>query len=114
MFDDEDEDEDDRPSVTDRATGQPRRLTEMCASCIMRAPSDGQIHLRAGRLRAFIAEVRAKDSYVVCHSTLYRADIGPAICRGYADRYDSNYLRVMGRLGGFLDVPPPPEREVPR
>jgi hypothetical protein len=96
------------PDVTDPVTRRPRRLSEMCATCIMRAPADGQIQLAAERLREFINEVRAADSYVVCHSTLPgMSDAEPAICRGYADRYSSNYLRIMERLGGFVDVEPP-------
>lgn len=99
--------EDDSPrDVTDRETGKPRRLTEMCSTCIMRTPAAGQIRLGATRLREFIRATRAADSYVVCHSTLFPPAL-PAICRGYADRYTSNYLRIMERLGGFCDVPPP-------
>ena len=109
-FDDEDADEDEHPSVID-SDFKARRLTEMCATCIMRSPADGQIQLGSERVRAFITEVRDAGSYVVCHSTILRDDVQPAICRGFADRYGSNYLRIMERLGGFADVPPPPERK---
>ncbi len=96
-------------NVVDPVTGKPRRLTEMCATCIMR-PTGEAIPLRPGRLRQFLDEVRRADSFVVCHSTLM-GDAEPAICRGYADRYTSNFLRICERLGGFLDVPPPTKGE---
>jgi len=96
--------------VTDRETGKPRRLTEMCATCIMRPPGE-RIALSNSRITGFVREARRTDSYVVCHSTIPggRSDpsVQPAICRGFADAYTTNYLRICERLGGFADVAPP-------
>jgi hypothetical protein len=85
-----------------------RLLTEQCATCIFRPGN--LMHLRPGRLRELTRETVAGDGYIVCHSTLPGAaadDVKPAICRGFANRYSTNALRVFERLG-FEDVPPPP------
>jgi hypothetical protein len=95
--------------VTDRATGKPRRMADMCATCIMR-PAVERIALSNARINQFINEARRTDAYVVCHSTIPggRRDpsVAPAICRGFSDAYSTNYLRIMERLGGFVDVDP--------
>jgi hypothetical protein len=46
----------------------------------------------------------------VCHSTLPTvASPGaePAVCRGFADRYDTRDLRMIRTLWGFVEVQPP-------
>lgn len=86
----------------------PRMLAEQCATCIFRPGNP--MHLDKGQLRAITEQARHADSFIVCHSTLpglAPAGVGPAACRGFADRYDTNYLRVMRRLGGFHEVPAP-------
>lgn len=106
VWDDDDDDGDGgEPSydITDRATGKPRMCAEMCATCIMR-PAPAAIALPPGRLKQFIAQALTQQSYVICHSTFCEL---PAACRGFADRYDTNWLRVMRRLGGFVEIEPP-------
>ena len=62
-----------------------------------------------GRLRQLVDEARSDGGYIICHETLPYADsqIAPAICRGFADRYTTWQLQVIGRLWGFVEVPPP-------
>lgn len=94
------------PEVGNPQTMRLRMLSEKCSSCILRPARDGRILLSPDRLKEFIDTAVETDSYVVCHSTLYREDVKPAICRGFADAYDTRALR-MGRLLGFEEVPPP-------
>lgn len=108
----EDDDEGAAPDVTDPQTRRPRLLTEMCASCVFRPGN--HMRLRPGRLADLVREARARESFVVCHSTLpgmAPAGYLPAICRGFTDRYSTNHLRIIGRLGGFAEVAPPAKRE---
>ena len=90
--------------VFDRGAGRPRMCREMCDTCILRPGSTVTASLRPGRLRELINGARADESYVVCHSTFGEQ---PAICRGFADHYDTNSLRIMQRLGGFHEVDAP-------
>lgn len=93
--------------VGDTATGKTRLLSERCASCILRP---GGIDLDPGRLRQFLRDALARESYVVCHSTLPTVapeGVQPAVCRGFADRYDTRALRMIRALWGFVEVPPP-------
>lgn len=94
--------------VGDPATYKLRILREMCSTCIMRPPGE-RINLTNERLREFVRDAVAADSYVVCHSTLPGAPDGvePAICRGFADRYSTNALRMGERMLGFVEVEPP-------
>ena len=51
------------------------------------------MHLGPERTAAFIRQVLAERSYVVCHDTLTYGDFpdyGPAICRGFFDAYRIN------------------------
>lgn len=91
--------------VLDRATGKPRLLAEQCATCIFRPGNP--MRLRGGRLRQITSDACRAGSFITCHSTLYDPAVQPAICRGFADRYDTNVLRVFGRLGGFTEVNEP-------
>jgi Domain of unknown function (DUF4314) len=54
-----------RQDISDPATGLSRLLSERCATCILR-PGD-PMHLGPERTAAFIRQVLAKRSYVVCH-----------------------------------------------
>lgn len=93
--------------VSDRGLGMTRLCAERCATCILRP---GGIALAPGRLQRFIAEARSAESYVVCHETLpdvAPAGVRPAVCRGFYDRYSTNALRIMERLWGFVEIPPP-------
>jgi hypothetical protein len=97
--------------VGDPETFKLRILRKMCSTCIMR-PVGERIALSNARISEFVREAVRADSYVVCHSTLPVAgsDVQPAICRGFADRYDTNALRVGQRLLGFVEVDPPAEK----
>lgn len=96
------------PDVTDPQTRRPRLLAAMCGTCVFRPGN--LMHLRPGRLADLVRTTLARDSFIVCHSTLpglAPAGYAPAICRGFADRYSTNALRVMGRLRAFVEVTPP-------
>lgn len=98
------------PSVGDPVLGKSRLLSRQCATCIFKPGN--LMHLREGRLRDLLAETRAAESYIVCHSTLPHylyPDAQPAICRGFADRYNTQALQLIGRLWGFVEVDPPGE-----
>lgn len=84
-------------------------MGEMCATCVFR--SGNLMHLRTGRLRGMIDAALQADAAITCHSTLYRDDIRPAVCRGFFDRYADDVLSL--RTARMLDViaedPPPPK-----
>lgn len=95
--------------VGDHELGKTRLLADRCHTCILRP---GGITLAPGRLRHFLADVLARQSFVVCHSTLPQLappGVKPAICRGFADHYDTPALRLIRTLWGFVEVPPPPK-----
>jgi hypothetical protein len=100
-------------SVGDPVLRRTRLLSRQCDTCIF-APGN-RMHLTPGRLRELVARARHSTGYIVCHSTLpvYRPGATPAICRGFADRYDTWQLQVMERLWGFLEVDPPGEEPPP-
>jgi hypothetical protein len=88
-------------SVGDPDTMRTRMLARMCATCIFRAGNP--MHLNPGRLRDLVAQARTGDGFIVCHSTLpgmAPPGVRPAVCRGFADRYDTQALQIMGRLYG--------------
>ncbi|MCW6004296.1 hypothetical protein K1W54_06830 [Micromonospora sp. CPCC 205371] len=98
-------------SVGDRVLGKSRLLSRQCATCIFRPGN--LMHLQEGRLKDLVAQTRAAESFIVCHSTLPPypyPDAKPAICRGFADRYTTQALQVIGRLWGFVEVDPPGEQ----
>ncbi|HEX8630426.1 MAG TPA: hypothetical protein VF755_19880 [Catenuloplanes sp.] len=105
----DDPEDTDRASVGDPVLGKSRLLSRQCATCIFKAGD--RLHLGTDRLREFINEARRTESYVVCHSTLgyLYPDTEPAICRGFADRYSTQTLRLIHRLWGFVEVDPPGE-----
>lgn len=95
------------PDITDRATGKSRILSARCATCIL-GPADSRLALGAGRIREFVADTVAAGSYVVCHSTLHGLSATPpAICRGFADRYDTQPLRLMRAFDRLIEIDPP-------
>jgi hypothetical protein len=99
-----------RQDISDPATGLSRLLSERCATCILR-PGD-PMYLGAERTAAFIRQVLAAGSYVVCHDTLTYGDFpdyGPAICRGFFDAYrDRSRDLLILRAGRRLTEVPPP------
>ena len=82
-------------------------MSRQCTTCIFKAGDP--LHLGADRLRELITQARATEGYVVCHSTLGHLypHTEPAICRGFADRYSTQALRLIQRLWGFVEVEPP-------
>jgi hypothetical protein len=99
--------------VGDRVTGKTRLLSERCSTCIMR-PAGERIPLTNERVREFVNAAVEAGSFVVCHSTLPTSGTGaePAVCRGFADRYDTAALRLIRALWGFVEVAPPSAGEV--
>lgn len=92
---------------------RPRLLTEKCATCIFR--SGNPMRLRPGRLRDMVTRGIVGGG-ITCHSTLsYGAhpDFGEAMCRGFYDAHGpaTNFVRVIERIGGFEQVPPPVNEE---
>ncbi len=95
--------------ITDPDTGGSRILSRPCDTCVLRAGN--LMHLDPGRLAALLADA-LPDSYVVCHETLTYGDFpdyGPAICRGFADRFgDKSWaITLLRRCGRLVEVPPP-------
>ena len=72
------EDADLRQDITDRASGLSRLLSERCSTCILR-PGD-KMHLGPEQTAAFVRQVLAEGTYVVCHQTLTYGDT-PATAR---------------------------------
>ena len=70
------------------------------------------MHLGPGRTAAFIRQVLAERSYVVCHDTLTYGDFpgyGPASCRGFFDAYRTRSAALLILQAGrrLTEVPPP-------
>lgn len=102
----------DRDGVSCYGTdGRPRLLSAQCGTCILRPGN--LMRLRPGRLAELMSEaLREGCQGMICHDTLPGlAPEGylPAMCRGFYDAYGtrSNFVRVIGRIGGFTEVGPP-------
>ena len=82
-----------------------RVLTERCATCILGGEKSITPHLARGRVKDLIE--RAADGHIPCHSTLSNSAPHAAVCRGWYEKFGhlSNYIRVMERLGGIVEVP---------
>jgi hypothetical protein len=99
-----------RQDISDPATGLSRLLSERCGTCIL-SPGD-PMHLGPERTAAFIRQVLAERSYVVCHDTLTYGDFpdyGPAICRGFFDAFRTRSAALLILQAGrrLTEVPPP-------
>jgi hypothetical protein len=99
-----------RQDISDPATGLSRLLSERCGTCILSAGDP--MHLGPERTAAFIRQVLAERSYVVCHDTLTYGDFpdyGPAICRGFFDAYRTRSAALLILQAGrrLTEVPPP-------
>lgn len=75
---------------------------EMCSTCIFRPGN--LMSLRPGRVKDMVAEARAEESAIICHSTLSGDN---AACRGFFDRYPTQPLQIAERLGLIEWVEPP-------
>ena len=95
-------------------SGTPRVLRGQCASCVMRTPDQGGIPLAPGRREQFIADAVAQDTYIVCHSTLNRNDVQPAICGGFWEKHkgDSASCRLISRFYDEADLMVPVPRVI--
>jgi hypothetical protein len=103
-----------RHSVGDPVLRKTRLLSRQCQTCVFRPGN--LMHLHERRLRDLVAEARANEGFIVCHSTLSHylyPDAKPAICRGFADRYTTQALQVIQQLWGFVEVDPPGEPPAP-
>ena len=99
-----------RQDISDPATGLSRLLSERCGTCIL--SSGDPMHLGPERTAAFIRQVLAERSYVVCHDTVTYGDFpdyGPAICRGFFDAYRTRSAALLILQAGrrLTEVPPP-------
>jgi hypothetical protein len=70
------------------------------------------MYLGPERTAAFVRQVLAEGTYVVCHQTLTygdHPDFGPAICRGFHDAYAhrSLALRMLRAFRRLIEVDPP-------
>lgn len=95
------------------ADGKPRVLSEQCSTCIGRPGNP--MKLRPGRVKAMV-EAGVNGQGITCHQTLSygdHPDFGGAMCRWFYDTfgYLSNFIRIMGRIGGFTEVEPPQDEE---
>lgn len=74
-----------------------RVLTEQCSTCIFRPGN--LMHLATGRLADMARDVKADESYVICHQTLERPKRQRCICKGSWDRYKTQIIQLAERLG---------------
>ena len=56
------------------------------------------MQLSRGRLAAMVAEAKANESAMICHSTLHRDGVENAVCRGFYDRHPTQPLQIAERL----------------
>lgn len=79
-------------------------LRRQCATCIFRRgirEALGHVAERAN----------SRGTFVVCHDTIRRRDVEPAVCRGFYNHHPDNpAIQVITRLWGFSDVDPPESR----
>jgi hypothetical protein len=97
----------------------PQLLSEKCGTCIFRPGNP--MRLRAGRVKDMVNRALADGGSIICHDSLvHREDDdgaeaarsyreGEAMCRGFYDAHGhrSYWVRIVERLGGFEEVPPP-------
>ena len=74
-------------------------MAERCPTCIFRPGN--QMHLRPGRQRDMLAEVRRNDSCIPCHETL--EDELQAVCRGQYEVFQTQPLQIAERLGMIVE-----------
>jgi hypothetical protein len=89
---------------------RPRLLSEKCQTCIFRPGN--LMRLRPGRVRQMVRQTLDAGATITCHETLpygQYPDYDKAVCRGFYDAHGqrSNLVRIVERLGGFDEVPPP-------
>lgn len=77
--------------------GRVHVLARQCKTCIFRPGNP--MFLQPGRVAGMVREARADESAITCHSTLYRAGVDNAVCKGFFDRHKTQPLQVAERLG---------------
>lgn len=87
--------------------GQVHVLATMCETCIFRPGN--LMRLTPGRVKGMVRGALRADAAITCHSTLYREDVAPAVCRGFYDRYETQPLQVAARLELIAEDPVPPK-----
>ena len=105
----DDSDNQQQLSVADHQLGKTRVMARKCPTCIFN-PGD-PMSLGPARLAELISNARTCQGYIICHCSLPHGPyphIPPAICRGFADAYDTQALQVARRLWGYVEVDPPP------
>lgn len=85
--------------------GKVHVLSRMCDTCVLRPGN--KMDLVPGRVASMVKEAKAEDSAITCHSTLYRDDVEPAVCRGFYDRHATTPLQIATRLGYLVEDEPP-------
>lgn len=86
--------------------GRVHVLRERCSTCVFRPGN--LMRLGRGRLADLVESNVAGDSALTCHSTLYRDDVEPAVCRGFFDGYTTTPLQLAERLGLIMWMGSPP------
>lgn len=71
-----------------------RVMRERCQTCIFHPGN--RMNLRAGRVRALLANVRRHESCIPCHETF--DDEKQAVCRGQFDALKTAPLQIAERL----------------
>lgn len=106
--------DDETPQRPYGADGKLRVLTEKCSTCVFHPGN--RMRLNPGRLQDLVQQNLSAGAALVCHATLTygdHPDFGPALCRGFYDAhgYKVNVVRIMQRLDGITEVPPPAKEE---
>jgi hypothetical protein len=96
-------------STGDPETLKTRICSRPCSTCIT-LPAAQRIRVPNARAAELIRHARDNQTFIVCHATLpivAPPGVLPAVCRGFADQYDTAALRLIRQLFGFLKVDPP-------
>jgi hypothetical protein len=80
-------------------------LAEQCQTCIFHPGNP--MHLQPGRVKGMVDAALQDQAAITCHSTLYRDDVEPAVCRGFFDKYETQPLQVAGRMNLIEEDPVP-------
>lgn len=81
-------------------------LVDMCQTCVFRPGN--LMSLSPGRLKDLVDDNLKADAAIPCHSTIYRRDVRPAVCRGFFDKYETTPLTMAKYLGMIEEDPVPP------
>lgn len=80
-----------------------RILSQQCETCVLRPGN--QLDLVPGAVKEMVQLALLRQTAIICHDTL---DIEEqAVCRGFADKYDTMTLQFARRLRLVVEVEPP-------